>query len=117
LRIGGGVFIAVASQAALRGEPDNSTYCASKWAVRAWAESSDARLWPEGVRVRAICPGRTQSPLLDSALETFAKADGLSRREYEQHCLGLVPARRFGTPEEIAAAIVYMSDGSARPGV
>jgi NAD(P)-dependent dehydrogenase (short-subunit alcohol dehydrogenase family) len=76
-------------------------YAASKWAVRAWAESSDRYLRDQGVRVRSICPGRTESALLDSALATFSKAAALTRDAYEARCLALIPAGTFGSPEAI----------------
>jgi 3-hydroxybutyrate dehydrogenase len=115
LRTSQGTFIAIASQAALRGEPGSSTYCASKWAVRAWAETTDRSLRAEGVRVLAICPGRTESPLLWNAFETLAKSEGISRAEYEDRCRNQIPARRFGTPDEIAAAVLYLLTADARP--
>lgn len=117
LRASSGVFIVVASQAALRGEPAHSTYCASKWAVRAWAEAADRAARGDGVRVRAICPGRIESPLLDRALDMFASAEGVSRADYEERVRDLIPAGRFGQPEEIAAAVRYLSNATARPTV
>lgn len=117
LRVTGGTFVAVASQAALRGEPDNSVYAAAKWAVRAWATTADEQLRSDGIRVRSMCPGRTHSPLLQDALTTFSKAAGMTRDEYEAHCLSLVPAGSFGTPESIAAGVLYLASSQPRPGV
>ncbi len=113
-----GVVVVIASQAALRGEPSNSVYSASKWALRAWAEAMDARLREQsGVRVRTICPGRTLSPLLNDALDNFARVEGITREEYEQRCFSLIPARRFGKPEEIAAAVRFLVAPAPRPNV
>jgi NAD(P)-dependent dehydrogenase (short-subunit alcohol dehydrogenase family) len=113
----GGVFVTIASQAALRGEPSNSIYSASKWALKAWSEATDSHLRSCGVRVRTICPGCTESPLLDDALDTLARANGRSREEYERRCLASIPARRFGTPEDIAAAVRFLVENEHAPSV
>jgi NAD(P)-dependent dehydrogenase (short-subunit alcohol dehydrogenase family) len=117
LRARHGVFVAVASQAALRVEPGAPAYTAAKCAVKAWADAADRQLRAQGVRVRVVCPGRTESPMLDEALELLAKAEGISRAAYEEQCRRLIPAGRFGRPEDIAAAVQYLVDGGARPGL
>ena len=110
LRPGGGAFVIVASQAALRGERDNAVYCASKWSVRAWAEAIAPDLREEGVFVRALCPGRTEGPLLEQALVGFAAGAGITVDEYVASVLALVPLGRYATTEESAAAAVYLAD-------
>ncbi|HEX7289943.1 MAG TPA: SDR family NAD(P)-dependent oxidoreductase [Conexibacter sp.] len=117
LRARRGVFVAVASQAALRVEPGAPAYAAAKCAVKAWADAADRQLCAEGVRVRVVCPGRTESPMLDDALELSAHAEGTSREAYEEECRRLIPAGRFGEPDDIAAAVQYLAGGGARPGL
>jgi NAD(P)-dependent dehydrogenase (short-subunit alcohol dehydrogenase family) len=118
LRASGGTFVAIASQAALRGEPDNAVYCASKWSVRAWVQSIAPQLRSEGVFVRVLCPGRTEGPLLERALEGFAAEAGQTVPEYVAGILALIPLGRYATAQETAAAAVYLADPSpARPTV
>jgi NAD(P)-dependent dehydrogenase (short-subunit alcohol dehydrogenase family) len=118
LRADGGTFVAVASQAALRGEPDNAVYCASKWSVRAWVQGIAPHLRRDGVFVRVLCPGRTEGPLLERALEGFAAEVGKTVPEYVAGILALIPLGRYATTEETAAAAVYLADPSpARPTV
>jgi NAD(P)-dependent dehydrogenase (short-subunit alcohol dehydrogenase family) len=117
LRARRGVFVAVASQAALRVEPGAPAYAAAKCAVKAWAEAADRQLSGEGVRVRVVCPGRTESPMLDDALELLAKEEGISREAYEEQCRRSIPAGRFGRPDDIAAAVRYLVGSGARPGL
>lgn len=118
LRAGGGAFVVVASQAALRGEPDNAVYCASKWGVRAWGQAIAPHLRQEGVFVRVLCPGRTEGPLLERALEGFASAAGQTVPAYVAGVLALIPVGRYATTVETAAAAVYLADPSpARPGL
>jgi NAD(P)-dependent dehydrogenase (short-subunit alcohol dehydrogenase family) len=118
LRARGGTFVAVASQAALRGEPDNAVYCASKWGVRAWVQAVAPHLRGEGVFVRVLCPGRTEGPLLERALEGFAAEAGATLPEYVAGILALIPLGRYATTAETAAAAIYLADPSpARPTV
>ncbi len=113
---GGGTFVAIASQAALRGEPDNAVYCASKWAVTGWVSAIAPHLAADGVHVRALCPGRTEGPLLESALEGFAAETGQTVEEYVADILKVIPLGRYARVEETAAAAVYLAEtSSARP--
>lgn len=52
-----GRIVIVSSQAAFAGQPANSIYCASKWAVEGWAESMAYELDPFGIDVVLIEPG------------------------------------------------------------
>jgi len=110
---GGGAFVAIASQAALRGEPDNAVYCASKWAVTGWVSAIAPHLALDGVRVRALCPGRTEGPLLERALEGFAAEAGQTVEEYVADILKLIPLGRYARVEETAAAAVYLAETTA----
>ena len=60
---------------------------------------------PQGVRVNAVCPGFTDTPMVDEL-----KALGA---EYTERLLRGIPARRLGRPEEIAAAIIYLCTDDA----
>jgi short-subunit dehydrogenase len=115
LACGGGTFVAVASQAALRGEPDNAVYCASKRALVGWATALAAPLAAGGVHVRVLCPGRTESPLLQEATERIARAEGRPLDQYVAEVLRLVPLGRYARAEETAAAAVYLMAKEARP--
>jgi NAD(P)-dependent dehydrogenase (short-subunit alcohol dehydrogenase family) len=54
---GGGRIVIVTSEAAFMGQPTNSIYCASKWALEGWAESIAYELEPFGIDVVLVEPG------------------------------------------------------------
>ncbi len=103
-----GAFVAVASQAALTGEAENSAYCAGKFAVLGWIRSMAQSV--ATTRFHALCPGATESPLLRAAQTKFAAAAGMSADEYYHARAEQIALGRYGLPEEIAAAAVYLSD-------
>jgi NAD(P)-dependent dehydrogenase (short-subunit alcohol dehydrogenase family) len=110
----GGAFVAISSQAALRGEPDNAVYCAAKRAVTAWVEGVAPLAAAEGIHVRALCPGRTEGPLLVDATEQIARDKGLTFDTYVASVMALIPLGRYARTDETAAAAVYLMD--PRPG-
>jgi NAD(P)-dependent dehydrogenase (short-subunit alcohol dehydrogenase family) len=106
-------FVVIGSQAGLVGEPDNVAYCASKFAVHAWAAAaSDA-----AVAVRVLAPGCTESPLLYDAQARFAAAQGVSAAHFVAERRDRIPLRRFAATHQTAAAAVYLAglDGGRRP--
>ena len=91
------------------GMPGSSVYAASKAALLSLARTLSGELIDRGIRVNAVSPGPISTPL-------YGKL-GLSGAELENTAAfikGLVPAKRFGTPAEIASAVVFFaSDESA----
>ena len=82
-----------------------SADAASKGAVSALARGMAIYLAPKGIRVNSVCPGVVETALFDAGTVTSEQLEA-RRRAY--------PLRRFGRPEEIAWAIVYLlSDASA----
>jgi NAD(P)-dependent dehydrogenase (short-subunit alcohol dehydrogenase family) len=64
---GHGRIVVVSSQAALAGQPGNSMYCASKWALEGWAESLAYEVDPFGIDVVLIEPGPYRTEIWNSA--------------------------------------------------
>lgn len=64
---GHGRIILVSSQAALAGQPGNSMYCASKWALEGWAESLAYEVDPFGIDVVVIEPGPYRTEIWNSS--------------------------------------------------
>lgn len=69
---GGGHIVNIASAAGLVAVPGLSTYCASKFACRAYSISAAYELRPKNVFVTAVCPISIQTPLLDNQLHNDA---------------------------------------------
>lgn len=102
----GAPFVVVGSQAGLVGEPDNAAYCASKFAVHAWALAPR----DDGVVVRVLAPGCTETPLLFAAQERFAAAQGVPAQEFIDARRARIPLQRFARVDETAAAAVWLAE-------
>lgn len=110
-------FVVIASQASLRPEKYDAAYCASKWAVLHWVQALAPIEAKHGVRVRAICPGRTTTALFDDAMAGFAVAAGMTLDAYTEMILELIPLRRFASVEETASATLFLAEHAPRPTV
>ncbi|HWD69567.1 MAG TPA: 3-oxoacyl-ACP reductase [Solirubrobacteraceae bacterium] len=107
LETGGGSVINTASFVAIMGAATSQiSYTASKGGVLAMSRELGVEFARSGVRVNAICPGPIATPLL---MELFAKDPERAARR-----LVHVPMGRFGEPEEIAKAVLFLgSDDSS----
>lgn len=91
------------------GMPNSSVYAATKAALLSFARTLSGELISRGIRVNAVSPGPISTPLYGKL--GFSEAD---LKTVSASILGLVPLGRFGTPLEIAHAIVFLaSDESA----
>lgn len=86
------------------GFPAIAHYCASKGGIVAFTEALADELGPMGILVNAIAPG---------LIETEMTQGITSNKEQLQGFLSRVPLKRVGKPEEIAAAVVYLSSEEA----
>jgi 3-oxoacyl-[acyl-carrier protein] reductase len=104
LRAGtGGRIVNVASRGAFRGEPDQPAYGASKAGIIAMGQSLALALGPHGIAVMSVAPGFTET---DMAAEELAGERGERRRAES-------PLSRVATPEEVAAAVLYLASPDA----
>lgn len=91
-----------------RGMANSNAYAASKAAVRSLAISLSAELIGRGIRVNAISPGPIETPI-------FSKM-GLPDEQLGHMAEGIksgVPLGRFGTPDEVASAAVYLASSES----
>ena len=101
VRAGGGSVVNVASFVALVGcTVPQDAYTASKGAVLALTKSLAVQFGPQRVRANAICPGPILTPLL---------ADLFPSEEEKMKRLNRIPLGRFGLPEDVAYAALYLA--------
>jgi NAD(P)-dependent dehydrogenase (short-subunit alcohol dehydrogenase family) len=105
---GGGVIINTASVAGMVGIVKRAAYCASKGAVIALTRQVAIEYVEQNIRVNCLCPGTVDSPWVERLL---AQAD--DRVAARQALEARQPMGRLGTPEEVAAAALYLASDDA----
>ncbi len=109
-RQGSGVIVNVASDWGLVGGRNAFAYCASKGAVVQMTRAMALDHGADNIRVNAVCPGDTATPMLDSRSEVVA----LGREAGYEKMGAYVPLNRIARPEEIAKAVLFLaSDASS----
>jgi NAD(P)-dependent dehydrogenase (short-subunit alcohol dehydrogenase family) len=104
LERGAGSLIAIASQLAVAGPRSNCSYAASKGAVVSLVKSVALDYADRGIRANALLPGATETPLLERAFARRGDPQVARETLRKRH-----PAGRFGRPEEIAAAALFLA--------
>ncbi len=104
----GGAIVNVTSRLAHVGVPEMAVYGASKGALRALTHGAAVELGPLGIRVNAVAPGMTETPLFSDWLESRpdpaqARADVESR----------IPLGRLATTDDVVHAIVFLLSDQA----
>lgn len=105
---GGGVVVNVASEAGLVGIKGQVAYNVSKAGMIGLTKSCAVDFASLGVRVNCVCPGTTDTPLVQAAIHRTSDPSQ-ARRNLES----VRPLNRLGRPEEIASAIVYLASDEA----
>jgi 3-oxoacyl-[acyl-carrier protein] reductase len=95
----GGSIVNIASVAGMGAAPKLGPYGATKAAVIQLTQTAALELAKHRIRVNAICPGWTETPLLE----------GLERTKLERQ----IPLGRLGQPDEIAGLVVYLASDAA----
>jgi NAD(P)-dependent dehydrogenase (short-subunit alcohol dehydrogenase family) len=106
---GGGAIVNTASVVAAVGIGNRAAYCASKGAVAALTRAIAIDHVGDGIRCNAIAPGSIDTPYFDDILRKSPDPGATRKALAARQLLG-----RLGTPEEIAAGILFLASDESR---
>jgi NAD(P)-dependent dehydrogenase (short-subunit alcohol dehydrogenase family) len=91
------------------GATNSSVYAATKAALLNMAKTLSGELLARGIRVNAVSPGPVETPLYDK----LGIPDAY-RQQVNQDIVASIPFGRFGTPQEVAKAVLYLASDESR---
>jgi NAD(P)-dependent dehydrogenase (short-subunit alcohol dehydrogenase family) len=100
----GGAIVNIASISAVRALPDLAHYGASKGAVELFTRHAALDLAPRGIRVNAVAPGTTRTPMTQNRLSDPAQM---------AWSIGRIPLGRIAEPEDIAGPVGFLCSSEA----
>jgi len=100
----GGAVVLTTSTANIKGMPMLAAYGGAKAALRSFARTFAVELLPQGIRVNAVSPGPTETPIIGKTFPTKEIAAQAMAQMTEA-----VPMKRFGTAEEVAKAVIFLA--------
>lgn len=110
---GGGRFIVIIGQAGKVPGAGIIASAVSNAAQHAFVKSLSDYLGPDNILVNSVCPSRISSPLVDKLDFSGERYIGRSPEQQESHWGAQVPLGRFGVPDDIANAVVFVASARA----
>ena len=105
---GGGKVVNIASDAGRVGSSGEAPYSACKGGIIALTKTLARELASKGVRLNTVCPGLTETAMLEAFMQGAGNPDKL-REAYRR----AVPVGRLGKPEDIAGAVLFLASDDA----
>jgi 3-hydroxybutyrate dehydrogenase len=112
---GWGRIVNNASASGMHGAPNKTAYCASKFGIIGFTKALALETAESGVTVNAICPGWVLTGMSRPQIEVIAQREGVSFDQASRILLAGQPNKRFITPAEIGALVVYLCSDAAAP--
>jgi len=103
-----GVIINMSSVGGVVAVKDRHAYCTTKFAVVGFTKSIALDHALDGIRANAVCPGRVETPFVKARISEYPDPDKAYAEMAATQAVG-----RMGTPEEIAAAVLYLASDEA----
>lgn len=104
----GGRLIAVASTAGLKGYAYVAPYCAAKHGVVGLVRALAQEVAERDITVNALCPGFTETPLLEASVATIVAKTGQSPAQARAHLQSTNPSGRLIQPAEVTATALWL---------
>ncbi|TGN65160.1 glucose 1-dehydrogenase [Nocardioides eburneiflavus] len=104
----GGAIINITSRLASIGVPTMAIYSASKGALKALTAAAAVELAPRNIRVNAVAPGMTRTPLFDTWLNAQADPE-----QTQRGVVADIPLGRLADPRDVAAAVGFLASEEA----
>ena len=109
-----GRIINVASTAGLKGAPYISAYAASKHGLNGMTQSLALEIATTGITANCVCPGFTDTQMVDDAVTNITSKTGRSGDEALAKLVQYNPQKRLITPEEVADTVLWLCQDSSR---
>jgi 3-oxoacyl-[acyl-carrier protein] reductase/meso-butanediol dehydrogenase/(S,S)-butanediol dehydrogenase/diacetyl reductase len=109
----GGAIVNISSMAGRQGLPSYGAYCATKWAMIGLTQQLAVELAPNRIRVNCVCPGTTDTDMMDGTFARTAARFGLDAEAPRKGAVSRVPWGRQGFPSEQAAAVAFLASDDA----
>ena len=111
---GWGRVVVISSTAGLKGYPYVSAYCAAKHGVIGLTRSLALETAKLGITVNAVCPGYTETPMLQNSIENIVAKTDMDQSQARQALLANNPMGRAVQPEEVASTVSWLcSEGAS----
>ena len=105
---GYGRIVNIASTAALKGYAYVAAYCAAKHGVLGMTRALALEVARKGVTVNAVCPGYTETAIVDDAIERIVAKTGRSLEQARAELAASNPQGRLVQPQEVAQAVLWL---------
>ncbi len=108
-----GKIVNIASQAAKIGEAGNGVYCVSKAGIMMLTQVLALELAEYNINVNAVCPGYTDTIIMQKVFDERGPLMGMAPEEYEKNLLKEVPLGRMAKPDEIGELMSFLASDRA----